>query len=523
MEISCSGRQLRGAATEERKAVTTAKTLIMKGGGIKGLAFAGALIELERFYRFETYVGTSAGAIAAVLLAAGYSASDLRVALERKDFEEFRDGRLFKIPWNLLVHRGAHPGEVFRRWVKNLIGEKVPRLDRIPMSALPSRAVIYAAWRANGTLIFDSHGENSGSEADFAVRCSMSLPFVFFPQVHDGHRVFDGGLLNNFPVQIFLERNPGTDFLALYLGSSAAPEYRPQSMLRDVFDILLGRDDLRVVNEFSDRTVVIDPSPIKTTDFSLSAEEKEFLILQGRASALAFLADLNLPGGPSAREATRAKDKANEAKDAAKRVRRRRARLSRARNLSILALSVLAIVVLTRPGLDWRFGWGREELVGGPGGEDFERTCANTSDIIQGIYGQSDSGYRVSGLGLLCGPLTGEQTTPGEPRGTVVLDRKWTEKCDAGAAVAGIEVGKRAFENQEYVNSVRTWCVPVPALGQQATREGRWESDGKYSMGGRDPQVLRCNDGEYVVAILGRSGDWIDALGIRCAPLKDLR
>jgi predicted acylesterase/phospholipase RssA len=49
--------------------------LIMKGGGAKGLAYVGALQVLEQYgYKFTWFVGTSAGAITAVLLAAGYTA-----------------------------------------------------------------------------------------------------------------------------------------------------------------------------------------------------------------------------------------------------------------------------------------------------------------------------------------------------------------------------------------------------------------------------------------------------------------
>ena len=43
--------------------------LIMKGGGIKGLAYVGALDLLRDQYDFEWFVGTSAGAITAILLA----------------------------------------------------------------------------------------------------------------------------------------------------------------------------------------------------------------------------------------------------------------------------------------------------------------------------------------------------------------------------------------------------------------------------------------------------------------------
>jgi predicted acylesterase/phospholipase RssA len=40
--------------------------VVMKGGGVKGLAIAGALVELDDYFSFDRYVGTSAGAIVLV-------------------------------------------------------------------------------------------------------------------------------------------------------------------------------------------------------------------------------------------------------------------------------------------------------------------------------------------------------------------------------------------------------------------------------------------------------------------------
>ncbi|HQX48539.1 MAG TPA: patatin-like phospholipase family protein, partial [Planctomycetaceae bacterium] len=56
--------------------------LVMKGGGIKGLAYVGALEILARKYEFNWFVGTSAGAITAILLGAGYTAGELTEILE---------------------------------------------------------------------------------------------------------------------------------------------------------------------------------------------------------------------------------------------------------------------------------------------------------------------------------------------------------------------------------------------------------------------------------------------------------
>ena len=53
--------------------------LVFEGGGVKGIGLAGALATLEeRQYAPQNIAGTSAGAITAALLAAGYSAAELR-------------------------------------------------------------------------------------------------------------------------------------------------------------------------------------------------------------------------------------------------------------------------------------------------------------------------------------------------------------------------------------------------------------------------------------------------------------
>jgi predicted acylesterase/phospholipase RssA len=63
------------------------RALIMKGGGIKGLTYVGALEILKERYQFNWYIGTSAGAIAAVLLGAGFSTDELKKYSRTRIFE----------------------------------------------------------------------------------------------------------------------------------------------------------------------------------------------------------------------------------------------------------------------------------------------------------------------------------------------------------------------------------------------------------------------------------------------------
>src|SRR3954453_13731963 len=66
--------------------------LVFEGGGVKGIAMVGALSVLEEHgYKPQNVAGTSAGAIVATLLAAGYTAAELRDLISNQDFSEFMD------------------------------------------------------------------------------------------------------------------------------------------------------------------------------------------------------------------------------------------------------------------------------------------------------------------------------------------------------------------------------------------------------------------------------------------------
>jgi predicted acylesterase/phospholipase RssA/ABC-type uncharacterized transport system substrate-binding protein len=331
------------AAAQPNTTKIPIRALIMKGGGVKGLAFAGAIQELERYYEFESYVGTSAGAIAAVLLACGYTGAEMEEILSRKEFREFLDGGLLAMPFNLLLKGGLHPGAHLRQWLRDLIGRKIPRADRYPLHALQKRAVLFACSWPTTTLVFDSHRENRDVDADFAVRCSMSIPIFFIPQWHGDDRVLDGGLLHNFPIQTFKEREPGATFIGLYLGSRAAPARVRGGQLSDIFNILLGRDERSLIQEHREKTVCIDCDPIHTVDFKLNGQDKVHLLAQGRAAALKFLRDQALPGGPSEAEVRAATEHAENAR----RVVQRRRRVRRAVRRSFSFAAVAAAVLLT--------------------------------------------------------------------------------------------------------------------------------------------------------------------------------
>ena len=263
--------------------------LIMKGGGIKGLSYVGALEIIDKYYDFNWYSGTSAGAITAVLLASGHNVNDLKIILSEKNFNDFKDAGLLRRIYNLCAHRGLYKADTFVKWLDELLATKLNFQYRVKLSDLPSRVTIYASRKNSPALIFDSAKPDSRNQAAaYAARCSMSIPIIFTPQRSEGLNVFDGGLQNNFPVEILLKDNPDANFIGFYLGD-ATYKWKKNSIINDITNITLKGGDEDVVRRFSDSIVTIDTNPIDLLNFKLSEIEKTFLLESGRLAAIDFI------------------------------------------------------------------------------------------------------------------------------------------------------------------------------------------------------------------------------------------
>ncbi len=309
--------------------------LVMKGGGVKGLAYIGALKELEKYYRFHWFVGTSAGAIAAVLLAVGYSTNELEKILSEKNFREFLDSSLTGLPINLISKGGLYEARSFTTWLDELIAARIESFEPVQLEELPKRVTVYASRRNRSALIFDKQGPNSDKAASFAVRCSMSIPLIFTPQRDQGMRVLDGGMQNNYPVSELLKKNPETEFIGLYLGHRYEGTPKEPSLLSDMLSIWTESVDVEALRIYKEKTVVIDPRPITTIDFNLSAQEKE------RAAALRFLFKNGVSNGPTESEVKQAEDKAKKLRAEVQIIRSQRRR-KRWIKLSLLLLLIIA-------------------------------------------------------------------------------------------------------------------------------------------------------------------------------------
>lgn len=272
-------------------------TLILKGGGVKAFAFAGAIRVLqEHGFTFRNYVGTSAGAVAAVLLGAGYTPDELERLLTTTQFRRFRDASPLRAFWNLVVKGGLYPGRHLMTWVEEALRTKFdqhthPQITMESFASVGSRVIAFASHPLVGTLTFDTSGDRKDRPVSDAVRLSSSIPGFFIPGEEGLHRIYDGGLLHNFPVEVYQriaqQRPEDADFVAIYIGRP--PGHERRWWFLEVLSIMLARDDTLLLRDYKERSLFIDTSPVGTTEFELSMDETALLVARGEAAGVKFL------------------------------------------------------------------------------------------------------------------------------------------------------------------------------------------------------------------------------------------
>ncbi|GAB4487048.1 MAG: patatin-like phospholipase family protein [Anaerolineales bacterium] len=347
--------------------------LVFEGGGAKGTAFAGAMLEFfRRGHSVGRLLGTSAGAISATLLAAGYSAEEMLAALAEKVDGKSVFASFLTPPAALdeaaLEHGSlkklleAHDNPLVPEVIEDL-GDKsllralnAKRLGRFLLSFI-ERGGIFSAdgfvdWLQKKLNSGQTYGVNrawggltlaefsAATQKDltvvasdttaremlvlnartapnlpvlWAVRMSMSVPLLWQEVVWQpgwgayrgkslaGHSVVDGGLLSNFPLELFVSDLPSVtavmgpktngNTLGLLLdddgpvpGISAAPPPILLERFTNLLNTALEGRDKTVIAAFDGLVARLPCAGYSLTEFEMSDARREALLAAGQAA-----------------------------------------------------------------------------------------------------------------------------------------------------------------------------------------------------------------------------------------------
>lgn len=235
--------------------------LVLSGGGAKGIAHIGMIQALEDAGIPIDYItGTSMGAIVGGLYASGYSPAEMIDLIASKGFGYWSTGKIDPDDLYYFNSRRDTPSFV----TMNLGKDSTQITTVLPVSLINPIPMNYAFFELFSPYTLQCGGDfnklfvpyrcvtsdvyakhkvvlGRGPLGD-AVRMSMSFPMVFEPIELNGVPMYDGGIYDNYPVDVMMEEFAPDAVIGVNVGSGkSAPDTR--NMMDQLEEMIMQPND----------------------------------------------------------------------------------------------------------------------------------------------------------------------------------------------------------------------------------------------------------------------------------------
>lgn len=288
--------------------------VVLSGGGAKGAAHVGVLKVIEEAgVPIDMVVGTSMGAIVGGLYSAGYTPEFMDSLFRTQDWtyllgdskkrseesfitKEREDGYNINIQLN---EEGQSTDFNSLNIIGFVEGKNVMKMftkltemygDSTDFDKLPVRFACVSEDIVSGNEIISRSGR-----LDSAMRASMSIPGVFSPQKKDSMLLIDGGLLNNYPVDI--ARQMGADIVIGVDLSEGKKDAKGIKSMMDIMNQLISLSSSEKYAENKKNTDIyinVNVKGYSSASFNKSAIDT--LIARGTEAAMGKIEDLKKLG-----------------------------------------------------------------------------------------------------------------------------------------------------------------------------------------------------------------------------------
>ena len=222
-------------------------TLLFSGGGVKAVAYCGALKGLESLgmtlSKMKRLGGCSAGGLSATFVALGYTPEESFRCLTRENLAGLFQPRVMDL---IVNHYGLNGRTQLREFIRASIKEKTGNPDYTfkEMHDELGKDLSLFTCAVNARTLVELNYENSPDLAIAkALEMSMAMPVVFDPVEYEEDYYVDGGVMCNFPAEAY-EKYKDTTLGIKLSADTAKPGKKsfPQYMM-GVIQCALKHDD----------------------------------------------------------------------------------------------------------------------------------------------------------------------------------------------------------------------------------------------------------------------------------------
>jgi len=270
--------------------------ICLAGACNRGISYIGSFKRLEESKKFnlKKLVAVSIGSFIGACFMIGYEADELFETVVNKDLTDFED---FVIQKSSLLK-----GEKYKEWVREVLSKKVDpdiTLKELFEKTSVEFTVITTCISSSGEefsegIVYLNHKNNPDISLFTALNCSMAFPFIFPPVEYKGCQFIDGGVLDNFPMDLLSIDAIGLKVNFKPIDSSTSVN-NPISYIGKMFELMSNRFKI-LKNEKHQNIINIDCDDFDVIDFAMSIYDKVTLFKRGYKALHDFFETTNLLG-----------------------------------------------------------------------------------------------------------------------------------------------------------------------------------------------------------------------------------
>lgn len=278
------------------------ETLVLSGGGLKGLSYCGVFRYLEEIRKrkkdvsidIKEIISVSAGGLFGLCYILGYTYVELRNNILQQKLKDFQSGKLS----HFLEGFGIDTGENLVRWIENMIINKghdplitfneLYKISGIHFKVVTTNLTTYLPF------LFD-HVNTPDMSIVESLRLSLTIPFAFTMKKYKNDIHLDGALTVNYPIDYASDINKTLGFyfwdkdkigLCESKTMNQTNEHENETLnlskyITDIFTCLsLAIDRHRIVN-YHTNTVFISLSDVNILNFKLTKKQRMDIIRHG--------------------------------------------------------------------------------------------------------------------------------------------------------------------------------------------------------------------------------------------------
>lgn len=262
--------------------------LVLGGGGVKGISMLGVIKYLEKnnlMNNIKSLTGTSSGAILCTFLNIGYNYHEIYSILSIFSSDLISNIKIDNFWGNFGIDEMNDVVKLLEIIFKDKSID--PTITFYQLFKLTTIKLTITTVCLGEGLLYLNYINNPDLPVIKGLQMSMCIPFLYKPVLYKGKYYIDGGLLDNFPINV---NKSNKEVLGVKISNKkynigdGIIEY-----MLSIMDTVIAENDKKHFEKFKNKILEIPVDNLGTFQFDLTSKQKKELVNIGYNATLNFI------------------------------------------------------------------------------------------------------------------------------------------------------------------------------------------------------------------------------------------